>query len=231
MGWGNGNTQHPFRLDLDDIARMVKLRSIISMHIDSDCRVIRAVCGDPFLSYAGEVEFARKTFSVPSPGDADVVISNAYPSDITLTSALMKGTVPLEQSARTASRIILASCPAGIGHHGLFPLTNRSKFFRIQQIARRVAYMSSQDLVRKIARRATRQPVQTKPTPRNPIWLYSPLPTTWDSAAMPHNIRTAQSWSQLIDSVRREHPGRESLRAVIYPCAPLQILKKVASSG
>ena len=231
MGWGNGDAQHTFRLDLDEIARMARLRTVISMHIDADCRVIRAVCGDPFLSYTREVEFARKTFSAPPPGDADVVISNAYPSDITLTSALMKGVTPLERAAPQASRIVVASCPAGIGHHGLFPLTGRSKFYRLQQIARRVVHLSSQDLIRKVVRKATGQTAAPHPVRRNPIRLYSPLPTSWDPTLLPSHIHTTQSWSEIVDAVQREHPGKQSLRAVLYPCAPLQILATLATDG
>jgi len=81
-GWGCFDTGHALRRDLDQIARMINLRTVISVHINAMREVIRLTCGDPLLTHPGEVDFARKTFAVPPPGDADIVICNAYPSDL-----------------------------------------------------------------------------------------------------------------------------------------------------
>jgi hypothetical protein len=224
MGWGNLSIGYTFRRDLDEIARAVGLRTVISMHIDATCGVIRLTSGDPFLSYPAEAEFARKTFCVPPPGDADLVICNAYPSDITLPSALMKGITPLEKAAPGASRIVLASCQSGMGHHGLFPLVDRPKHFRLQQIVPRVTHMSARDLVNKIARRARRPPVKSASIYRRPIWLYRPVGGAGELPLSVPGIRMGDSWAAISSGVIREQGGRHDLRVVVYPCAPLQLL-------
>lgn len=59
----------------------------------------------------------------PAPEGADVVISNTYPNDVSLTFGRMKGMVPLHAWAPPrATRIAVAACTEGIGRHNLFPL-------------------------------------------------------------------------------------------------------------
>jgi len=222
MGWGQPNTSHTLRHDLDEIARMIGMRTVVAMHIDARRDVIRLTSGDPSIFYSAEVEFARKTYSVPPPGDADVVISNAYPNDISVTSVHMKGLIPLVRCAPKASRIVVASCPEGLGHHGLFPLFNRPKHSRLLYIARRLATANPRDMVRKIVARAhpSKQPVK-----RNPIWLYRPGRHSSDLPFRSAEFQVTNSWSEILAAIREEHPGKRDLRAVLYPCAPLQVLE------
>jgi nickel-dependent lactate racemase len=216
-GWGCSDTGHALRRDLDEIARMINLRTVISVHINAMREVIRLACGDPLLTYAGEVDFARKTFAAPPPGDADVVICNAYPSDLSLTSVHMKGITPLERSAPGASRIVLASCPEGLGHHGLFPLVNRPKLYRLRHIARRLVTMNAGDLARKLARRR-------ESARKNPILLYRPDHHLADLPCLPAGCHITCSWNELLQAVRYEQSGKHRLHALLYPCSPLQVL-------
>ena len=218
-GWGCFDTGHALRRDLDQIASMINLRTVISVHINAMREVIRLTCGDPLLTHPGEVDFARKTFAVPPPGDADIVICNAYPSDLSLTSVHMKGITPLERSAPGASRIVLASCPEGLGHHGLFPLVNRPKLYRLRHIARRLVTMNAGDLARKLAQRRRRESAR-----RNPIWLYRPDHHGADLPCPPAGCHITYSWNELLQAVRYEQSGKRRLHAVLYPCAPLQVL-------
>ena len=182
--------------------------------------VIRLACGDPFLLYAGEVEFARRIFAAPRPEDADIVICNAYPSDVSLTSVHMKGIAPLEYCAPGASRIVVASCPEGMGHHGLFPLVHpHPKLQRLQHIARRCAAMNSRDLWRKIAGRDRREPAH-----RNPVWLYRPGNHRLDLPVESAEFHISSFWTEIVQAVRSEHSHSRYLQAVLYPCAPLQVL-------
>jgi nickel-dependent lactate racemase len=221
MGWGRSSGNNTFHRDLDEIARMVKLRTSISVHIDANREVIRLTCGDPFLTYNGEVEFARKTFTIPPPGDADVVICNAYPSDISLTSVHMKGISPFEHCVARASRIVLASCPEGIGHHGLFPCVNRPKLYRLRHIARRLAIMKSHDLLMKVAGRVHRG----ESVVRNPIWLYRPSHRWSDLPSRSGEVQISNSWAEIVETIRSEQSGKQHLNVVLYPCAPLQVLE------
>ena len=110
LRWGANGVASAVRQDLDDIARIIGLRTVINLHLDGDRNVVRLACGDHFQFYADEVAFARQAFMAPPPRDADVVIANAYPNDLSLTFARKKGLL-LSPCARRGCRA-LASRPA-----------------------------------------------------------------------------------------------------------------------
>src|SRR6516164_8224169 len=74
-GWGDGERVSSFRSDLDEIARMIGLNTLISLQVNANREVIRMACGDHFIYYRKEVDFARRVFRAPLPGDANVVIT------------------------------------------------------------------------------------------------------------------------------------------------------------
>jgi SAM-dependent methyltransferase len=79
--------------------------------------------GRPLYLLEREVAFCRTSCSVQPPEGADVVISNTYPNDVSLTFGRMKGMVPLHAWALPrATRIAVAACTEGIGRHNLFHL-------------------------------------------------------------------------------------------------------------
>lgn len=89
-GWGNEHGIN-FRRDLDEIAKLIGIRTIVSVHIDCNREVVGVHCGDPERYFDCAVQFARQIGTAPDPGDADVVIANTYPLDVSLTFARMKG--------------------------------------------------------------------------------------------------------------------------------------------
>ena len=191
----------------------------ISLHFDVMRDVIRLTCGDPFLCYSGEVEFAREDLRGSSVGQRRCRDLQCRPGDISLTSILMKGTAPLAHCAPEASRIVLGSCSEGTGHHGLFPIVNRPRFQRVKHIARSLAAMNSKDLLQTVARRSHKESVR-----RNPIWVSQP---SLHPVNLSFHSARFQSLTLGIRSSRpsrQEHSGKQNLRAVLYPCAPLQVL-------
>ena len=219
MGWGYADAGHSFRRDVDEIAHMINLRSMVTVQVNPLREVIRLACGDPSLFFRDELAFARKTFAAPPPGDADVVISNAYPNDLSLTTVHMKGITPLQCCAPEASRIVLAACSEGLGSHGIAPIANRPTLYRLRQIARRLATMEPRDVLRKIMHHGHARSVS-----RNRIWLYRPVSHGPDFPLQLPGFQVTFSWQQVLEAVRSEHPGKPHLRAVLYPCSPLQFL-------
>src|SRR5918911_1191800 len=131
MGWGTPNSHSTFRRDLDEIAHMIGLRTTVSLLLNADRDVIDVVCGDPDAYYAAVLNSARDAFRAPRPDEgAHVIISNAYPNDLSLTFVRMKGMAPLTRAPCGASRIAIASCAEGLGFHGLFPFMNAPRFHR-----------------------------------------------------------------------------------------------------
>ena len=227
-GWGDGERVSSFRSDLDEIARMIGLNTLISLQVNANREVIRMACGDHFIYYRKEVDFARRVFRAPLPGDANVVISNAYPNDLSLTFVKMKGIAPLDHCAPGASRIAIGSCSEGLGHHGLFPVVNRPRFYRPRHIYRRISMMGVDGITEVLRSRFLQRwgSVAKRTASRNPIWLYRP---GVHSQALPSRLagfRITPSWEKIVQAVRTEHPGSRTLRVVIYPCAPLQYLDR-----
>jgi nickel-dependent lactate racemase len=229
MGWGTPNSHSTFRRDLDEIARMIGLGTTVSVLLNADRDVIDMVCGDPHTYYADALRSARAAFRAPLLDErADVIISNAYPNDLSLTFVRMKGIAPLNRAPLGASRIAIASCAEGLGFHGLFPFMNAPRFHRQRMRAEHARMLLTNPglLAHKVRGRLTRGfGSRRDPAAPYPIWLYCPDPT--NAAGLPAEIpgmRVTSSWDEIVEAVRREQGDRAALRALVYGCAALQWL-------
>ncbi len=227
-GWGESGTEMHFRQDLNEIAEMIGLRTVVTVHADANREPVRVSCGDPRFHYSDALAASQQYYGAPLPGDADVVIANAYPTDTTLQFAHMKGAAPLHRAAPGASRILLASCREGVGHHGLFPLINPPSTLRKR--LRRISVMSFGEIARAVTSKLRRslhsgpQPAAgALPSQSNPIWLYQTEPTSPDLPAKA-GISITRSWQEVLDNVAREQGQKQRLKVVIYPCAAMQFL-------
>ena len=226
VGWG-GAPDGDLRRDLDEIASLVQMKTMITLHVDADRRVVRMHCGDHFTYYKEAVAFCRTAYSVQPPEGAEVVVSNTYPNDLSLTFARTKGMAPLHAWAPPhATRIAVAACTEGIGRHNLFPLAHFPDAVWFRAVARRASVMKFSDVGKKLARRIAR-PVRARTAGRSqrpPIWLYC----TGDAdkllrCSLP-DIRITCSWECILQSIAREQRDKKRLKVFVYPCAPLQFL-------
>jgi len=242
-GWGRSGLASNFRKDLDEIARIIGLQSLVTAHVNADRELIRVRSGDFRQYYEEEVEFARQAFRTPKPNGADVVISNAFPNDLSLTFVHMKGINPLRHAPPGASRIVLGACSEGEGFHGVYPIVRMPLFHEQRDRFRRISLMTPSEILQKMAEKFKRKlhpevssyrdgqsvslersPLPPLP-PKKPIWLYH---TGNSSQALPPEVRSMKiryNWNEILDIVRREQDGRENLSVVVYPCAPLQIIE------
>jgi hypothetical protein len=56
----------------------------------------------------------------------------------------------------------------------------------------------------------------------SPIWLYLP-----EQVSLPDRIpgmEKVDSWPGILDRVAEDQAGRSTLKVVVYPCSPLQVL-------
>jgi nickel-dependent lactate racemase len=224
-GWGNANMRSAFRRDLDEIAQMVGLKTTLSVCIDADRNIVALTCGDQHAYFADLVERQKDAYRAPSPSNpARVVISNAYPMDLSLTFARMKGMLPLRHATPDSSRIAIASCVEGQGVHGLYPYMNAPSDHRRRTLSVRLPIEARRprSVARKLAGRLSRR-MASEPQ-RKPIWLYCTDGDRLDSLVMaPGEFRATSSWDEVVDGVTREQGGDE-VEAVVYQCAPLQWL-------
>ena len=112
---------------------------------------------------------------VQPPEGAEVVVSNTYPNDVSLTFARTKGMAPLHAWATPhATRIAVAACTEGLGRHNLFPLANFPDPVWFRAVAQRASVMRFADVGKKLARRIARpvRPQTAERRQRPPIWLY-----------------------------------------------------------
>jgi lactate racemase len=231
---GSYETDNDFRRDLDEIAAMIGLRTSVSAHVDADRQIVRLVCGDHERYYADAVAFARDAYRAPLPGDADVVVSNAYPIDVSLTFMRSKGVIPLVHAKPGASRVLVAACPEGVGRHGLFPFVPDPKRWRYRHMARRVRAQPGV-VPAKLARRAVRllrprhRPdgggaAPAAPAAPRPIWLHAPGRAPGELPVNLPGMTAVYAWPEVVERIRAEQDGRDGLRVAVYPCAPLHVL-------
>ncbi len=234
-GWGSEAVQGDFRKDLDEVAQIIGLNTVVSLQVDADREVIRLASGDPRLYFKDEVAFAREAFSTLAPAEADVVIANAYPNDLSLTFVQMKGIYPLQRCANGVSRIVVASCSEGEGSHGLFPVVRVPLFHNRRDRLRRLSVMNNTELGQIIARQfrgwvgsntgpGSNSRITETQIHKNPIWLFR---TGTHSDHLPSRVREMRigsSWPEIVRNVQIEQGHRRRLNVVVYPCAPLQIV-------
>jgi nickel-dependent lactate racemase len=241
---GTYDVDNDFRRDLDEVAELAGLRTMVSLHVDANRQVVRAVSGDHRAYYRDAVRFSREAFAARTPGDADVVIVNAYPMDVSLTFTRSKGMAPLYQAAPGASRVLVAACPEGLGYHGLFPFLNGPRFERQLHQLRRLSVVRPAAVPGKLARRASRlvrscirrggglapapvassQPPAGRTGPRHPVHFHAP-----DAGAdLPDHIPgllREPGWDEVLRALRSEQAGKDRVHVLVYPCAALHCLQ------
>ncbi len=230
------------RRDLDEIARMAGLRTVLSVNVDADRSIVNFLCGDHFTYYRDGVEFSRRMYEAPMPLDADVVVSNAYPIDVSLTFMRSKGLTPLFHASPRASLVAISANPEGIGLHRLYPFLNGPRWDSQRQMLRKVLVTPPPELARKLSKRLLAKvgdPGRGRPARLYPrrIVLYQ---TAYFGEEVPRHCRlwkdssdellVMDSWANVVQHVEAEQRDRHRVRVAIYPCSPLQVLQESRSA-
>ena len=234
VGWGTLDPHSTFRADLDEVAEMIGLRTSITAVVNGDREIVGMRCGDPSAYYAELAQATAEQFRAPAPAaDTDLVISNAYPSDTSLTFVRMKGIVPLTLAPPNASRVVIAACSEGLGFHGLTPFLNAPPLHRWRK-----AFLRGSALLRRprVLQRKVRARVEgavrakrhgAAPVVRKPIWMFRP--SERDALPLPDldgGMRVSQEWEEVLAAVTTEQGGRDALNVMVYRCAPLQWVQR-----
>jgi hypothetical protein len=132
--------------------------------------------------------------------------------------------------------VLVSACSEGVGHHGLFPFTDGAGFQRQIQLARKVAVRPRAAAAK--AAEVTVRRVRTAVGGRSagaasrrdgqagvwPIMLYVPGRRRAGLPAEVPGMRLTHEWDEVLARIGDEQDGRDALEAVVYPCAPLQVL-------
>jgi lactate racemase len=232
-GHGAGKTAYQlddsFRQDLAEIARMIGLETTISVHINAIREVVRITSGDHRVYYEDAARFARDQFLTPIARDADVVVANAYPIDLSLTFA-HKSMAPLLYASPSATKVLVSACSEGVGFHKIFAYVAEGRFERLRRSGRVSWYMPRivpAKAVARLRRKGKRMLSAARrrgaDTSGKRIWLYPPGRAR---STLPPNIpdlAPLYSWDEVLEQISKDHAS-DSLRVVVYPCAALQVL-------
>jgi len=228
LGRSSSAERNTFRDDLDQIALMLKFRTMISIHSNASRQPVRITCGDYLNYFKDEVAFARRTFTVPAPANADLVISNAYPCDLSLTFAFIKGAAPLQLCSPKASRVLIASCPEGVGGHSLFPNINVPRFHNLRNycrfgLIRPISFgkKASSALLHRAPRSIRPAKQNPRPTWKHSIWLYVPTSSLSSLPGCLPGVNVTSSWADVLQGVEAEQGTTRELDVALYPCVPL----------
>jgi len=102
---------------IDEIARKAGLNYIVNTIVNNDMEILDVVAGNPVTAHRKGAEIASQVFNVTIPGRADIVIFDAYGSDLDLWQA-NKGLNPAYICMKQGAVVILiADCPEGICHN------------------------------------------------------------------------------------------------------------------
>ena len=229
---GTYDINNDFRRDVTEIARMIGLNAIYTLHVNAHLELVNIMCGDHFTYYPEASLFSRQRYAAQVPDDADVVIANAYPFDSSYTF-MRKGYRPLDLGPREATKVMIASNHEGIGTHGLFQHIKPPRFIKYKMLYRKISVMEPRDILSKIFKRlkiSDRAPSNGSqqnyalPEKTDHLWVYRPNTRTSSTPPL-EGISVVPSWNKILEVIEREQlPKNSKIRVRIYPCAPLQCL-------
>lgn len=237
---GAYNIDNDFRRDVTEVARMIGMRTMITLHINARLEVVNAWCGDHEAYYPEAAAFSRSRYDAPAPHDADVVVANAYPSDISYTF-MRKGMKPIRCAPPQATKIVVASNHEGLGRHGLFQQGVSARIQAYRALYNRVRIMEGRVIAQKLLKHAARvvgvrtgpAPTVARPAAGRPtasFWLYRP-PGAETALPPLDGVDVMTDWNAVLARIARERADQSRVRVRIYPCAPLQCIDAPEPDG
>ena len=227
---GTYNIDNDFRKDVTEIARMVGMNTIYTLHINDRSEVVSLLGGDHYSYYPQAAAFSKERYTAPVPVDADVVIVNAYPSDVSYTF-VRKAMKPIRCAPRDAMKIVIGSMHEGLGHHGLFQQGLSERIREYTELYNRISVMKPRVILQKIIKNLfVRNQPPVKPNsvssalpPSHPLWLYRPEGATEPIQDL-EGVRIVQSWESVLKAIQERFPTQSTVKVRIYPCGSLQCL-------
>jgi nickel-dependent lactate racemase len=135
-----GIEANPFRLDIEEIARMAKLDVIVNAVINGKRRVAGLFVGDLVEAHRAGVELARKVYNVPCALNADAAIISGYPMDREFGESMKALSPGLIGSTvrKDGSILFVSSAYDGVGYHRLGDKHRRENPDQRSEIKRRL---------------------------------------------------------------------------------------------
>lgn len=207
-GASRGSTiNNEFREEMNEIAEKVGLDFTVNVLVNQNREISHLFAGHRFLAHKEAVETAKQCYGVTPIEDADIVIANIYPFDTSL-HFVFKGLWPLSYGKNESSKVVIASCPEGLGYHALSlkSLSGWAGFHR------RMKALSRHDIYSFIAR------LKNKKTA---FLLFSPYVKKRQLKKIYPGAKLFNTWDSLIQQLESRH--REShIKVAVYLSSSLQ---------
>nr|MDO8098866.1 nickel-dependent lactate racemase [Candidatus Njordarchaeota archaeon] len=107
--------ENPVRKDIEEAGKICGLDFIVNTVLNDKKEIVKVVAGDPISAHREGVKIASGIYGVEVPGQADVVITSAFPLDIDIRQS-GKSIVNTMQATKKGGTILCVSpCPEGAG--------------------------------------------------------------------------------------------------------------------
>jgi lactate racemase len=157
---GAGNIETPFRDELESFADLAGIDYSINIVPNHEKQVHRMWCGDFRTAFRAAAAYAKSRLGIQPEPDADLVLSNAYPLDTSL-SVIQKSIWPFRYAKKNSKFVLIAS-PANLADDRLRRcVSNREVYreaFRISALISLLRRTRSQLKNKRLGMQFTRNP-------------------------------------------------------------------------
>ncbi|MER3446609.1 MAG: hypothetical protein C4291_07075 [Candidatus Dadabacteria bacterium] len=211
-----GSLQNNIRLEIEEVSSRVGLDFIVNVVLNQKRQIVDLFVGDKISAHKQGVKFATKLYCVNPVEDANIVISDTYPFDTSLQFVPSRGFWPLMDGKNKSSKIAIASCPMGLGYHGLSPIS-MSLLLRLLRKLKYLQLRESLHLARRI--KALKKILMRR---HLEFMMLSPGITKEELKTVFPKAKLFSTWNEILYELESRHRNLP-VKVAIYPCSPLLI--------
>lgn len=208
-----------FRKELEHFADLVGLTYSINCVINGEKKVTDLYCGDFRKSFRKAVMSAKASFATQIDSEADVVISNAYPLDTSL-SVLGKSKWPFKFYNESAYKIIVTSLCDCSGER--VPMASSQKERLLQDIKRLTGASSTKRCLRELNIKARNLVTSDYKWKNKPVIHVAHIDEKYSGRpALINDYIVQYNWDEIINELLDQFGLSYPVRVAFFLYAPL----------
>jgi nickel-dependent lactate racemase len=202
--------------EMEEIATRVGLDFIVNVVLNQKREIAALFAGDKVIAHRKGVEFATEKYSIEPAEDADIIIMDVYPFDMSFQFAKDRGLWQLEGLRRNVSKVVIADFPAGLGNHELYPV-NKPFLARISRRIKNFQVREFRFMLSKV--RAIKKILTLR---NQEIMMYSNGITETELRSVFPKASLFSSWNEIIQELSSRHKNFP-VKVALYRCSPYLI--------
>jgi nickel-dependent lactate racemase len=201
------SSANEFREEIEKVTEQTGLDFSVNVLLNRNREISHIFSGHRIIAHEQAVQAAKRIYNVKPVGNADIVLADIYPFDVSI-HFISKGLWPLLSGREGSSKVVIAACPEGLGYHGLSLASLRgwSGFIR------RMRALSRDNLYRSILRLKNKQPE---------FILFSRSIKMKELKKLYPAARVSNRWEHIINVLESIHK-QPRVRVAVYRCASLE---------